>query len=70
MLAALDDQANTTSGFDHLLASWRYESARAAARVLEGVLTEQPTPAITNHPDPTARSGSKGGNGGTGPKRT
>jgi DNA-binding PadR family transcriptional regulator len=38
ILRALNDQAAALAGFDHLLASWRYESARAAARVLEGIL--------------------------------
>jgi PadR family transcriptional regulator AphA len=38
ILASLRDQMDATEGFDHLLAAWRYESADAAARVLEGVL--------------------------------
>ena len=36
--ASLKSQATTAEGFDRLLASWRYESALAASRVLEGVL--------------------------------
>jgi DNA-binding PadR family transcriptional regulator len=70
ILTALDDQAKTTSGFDHLLASWRYESAQAAARVLEGVLAEQAMPAMTNHPDPTTRSGATRAGGRTRTKQT
>jgi len=38
ILASLKSQATTAEGFDRLLASWRYESALAARRVLEGVL--------------------------------
>jgi PadR family transcriptional regulator AphA len=40
ILASLQAQAMSTSGFDRLLASWRYESAQAAARVLQAVLVE------------------------------
>jgi DNA-binding PadR family transcriptional regulator len=38
ILAALRRQADTAEGFPGLLAKWRYESAQAAARVLEGVV--------------------------------
>jgi len=38
ILASLHSQATSSEGFDRLLASWRYESALAARRVLEGVL--------------------------------
>jgi DNA-binding PadR family transcriptional regulator len=41
ILANLRAQARATEGFDRLLAAWRYESAEAAARVLEGVLSER-----------------------------
>jgi PadR family transcriptional regulator AphA len=47
ILDALNDKTNSSSGFDRLLASWRYESAQAAARVLEGVLAEQSVPSST-----------------------
>jgi len=40
ILASLKDQATRAEGFDGLLASWRYESAEAATRVLRGVLRE------------------------------
>jgi DNA-binding PadR family transcriptional regulator len=40
IIESLKDQTACSSGFDRLLASWRYESARAAARVLEGLLAE------------------------------
>ena len=40
ILASLNLHATGARGFDRLLASWRYESAQAAARVLEGVLEE------------------------------
>lgn len=39
ILAALRRQAATAEGFPGLLANWRYESAQAAARVLEAVVT-------------------------------
>jgi len=39
-IESLEKQVTCASGFDRLLASWRYESALAAARVLEGVLAE------------------------------
>ncbi len=42
ILASLRDQVRTAEGFDRLLAAWRYESAEAAARVLEGLLSEGP----------------------------
>jgi DNA-binding PadR family transcriptional regulator len=38
MLAGLKDQATSAAGFDRLLASWRYESAQAATRVLRKLL--------------------------------
>jgi PadR family transcriptional regulator AphA len=38
ILASLQEQVRATEGFDHLLAAWRYESAEAAARVLEEVV--------------------------------
>jgi PadR family transcriptional regulator AphA len=42
ILASLEDQMQSTGGFDRLLASWRYESAQAAARTLQGVVAEHP----------------------------
>jgi len=42
LTASLKDQVRSTEGFDHLLAAWRYESAEAAARVLEEVLGPPP----------------------------
>lgn len=42
ILERLRDQARSTEGFDRLLAAWRYESAEAAMRVLEGVLADGP----------------------------
>jgi DNA-binding PadR family transcriptional regulator len=45
ILAALHDQADTTDGFAGLLARWRYESAQAAARVLEAIIAEPAPPA-------------------------
>ncbi|HSS11922.1 MAG TPA: PadR family transcriptional regulator [Acidimicrobiales bacterium] len=56
ILASLNDQATSTSGFDRLLAFWRYESAQAAARVLQGVLAEEPALASAQHPDAKPRS--------------
>lgn len=44
-LAALRDQADTTVGFAGLLARWRYESAQAAARILEGIIAGAVPPA-------------------------
>lgn len=40
ILTALRHQVDTTSGFAGLLARWRYESAEAAARVLESVIAQ------------------------------
>jgi PadR family transcriptional regulator AphA len=40
ILAALQDQAAATAGFDRLLATWRYETALAASHVLEGILRD------------------------------
>jgi DNA-binding PadR family transcriptional regulator len=45
ILASLKGQASSSLGFDRLLASWRYESAQAAARVLQGVLADRDQPA-------------------------
>jgi len=42
IVAALRLQADSATGFDRLLASWRYESAQAAVRVLQGVLDDRP----------------------------
>ena len=56
ILASLREQAAATSGFDRLLASWRYESAQAAARVLQGVLVEEPEREATEWPDSPERS--------------
>jgi DNA-binding PadR family transcriptional regulator len=50
ILAALQQQAGTTVGFAALLAGWRYESAQAAARVLEGLVAESANAAIANSP--------------------
>jgi DNA-binding PadR family transcriptional regulator len=44
ILASLEGQMQSTGGFDRLLASWRYESAQAAARTLQGVVAEHPHP--------------------------
>ena len=38
ILASLHEQVASTEGFDHVLAVWRYESAEAAARVLQEIL--------------------------------
>jgi DNA-binding PadR family transcriptional regulator len=38
IVASLRDQMDSTQGFDRVLAAWRYESTKAAARVLEGIL--------------------------------
>jgi PadR family transcriptional regulator AphA len=48
ILGSLQEQVSSTAGFDRLLAAWRYESAQAAARVLEGVVGERTS-------DPRAR---------------
>ena len=40
ILTSLTDQAESAEGFERLLAAWRRESTRAAARVLEGIATE------------------------------
>ncbi len=42
ILAALRDQAETTSGFAAVLARWRHESAQAAARTLEAIVADPP----------------------------
>jgi DNA-binding PadR family transcriptional regulator len=44
ILTALRGQAATAEGFAGILATWRYESAQAAARVLEGVVAVAATP--------------------------
>jgi DNA-binding PadR family transcriptional regulator len=41
ILCSLREQVTNADGFDRLLAAWRYESAQAAARVLEGVVGER-----------------------------
>jgi DNA-binding PadR family transcriptional regulator len=46
ILAALRLQADTTVGFAGLLARWRYESAEAAARVLEEIVAGRATAAL------------------------
>jgi PadR family transcriptional regulator AphA len=51
ILAALREQADTTDGFAGLLARWRYESAQAAARVLEGVVADALVAARGEAPD-------------------
>jgi DNA-binding PadR family transcriptional regulator len=38
ILSALQAQVSQSTGFDALLATWRYESALAASHVLEGIL--------------------------------
>jgi DNA-binding PadR family transcriptional regulator len=40
IVAALNNQTTSSSGFDRTLASWRYEAALAAVHVLERVLAE------------------------------
>ncbi len=40
ILAGLQEQVDTNDGFARLLARWRYESAQAAARVLEAIVAE------------------------------
>jgi DNA-binding PadR family transcriptional regulator len=40
IIQSLENQARSTTGFDNLLATWRYESAQAAARTLEALLTK------------------------------
>ena len=59
IVASLGDQAATASGFDRLLAAWRYESARAAARVLEDVLADGagPDPSSPPHANPPGGRG-------------
>jgi DNA-binding PadR family transcriptional regulator len=47
ILVALQQQAHATSGFARLLAEWRYESAQAAARILEGIVGDS----VTQVPD-------------------
>lgn len=37
IVAALEEQARTSAGFDRTLATWRLESARAAVRFLDGL---------------------------------
>jgi DNA-binding PadR family transcriptional regulator len=60
ILSALRRQAATATGFDRLLASWRYESADAAARVLAGVLADRSMPV------PSPSTTGRGGRAGTG----
>jgi DNA-binding PadR family transcriptional regulator len=42
IIDSLEKQRRSTSGFDNLLATWRYESAQAAARTLQELLSRQP----------------------------
>jgi DNA-binding PadR family transcriptional regulator len=51
ILVSLHEQAHTTSGFARLLAQWRYDSAQAATRVLEGIVADS----RTRVPDATGR---------------
>ncbi len=44
IIKSLENQARSTTGFDNLLATWRYESAQAAARTLEALLSRDPSP--------------------------
>jgi DNA-binding PadR family transcriptional regulator len=48
ILDALQEQVDINDGFAGLLARWRYESAQAAARVLEGIVAEAPAVAETS----------------------
>jgi DNA-binding PadR family transcriptional regulator len=41
IVAALEEQAQTSAGFDRTLATWRLESARAAVRFLDGLAASQ-----------------------------
>jgi DNA-binding PadR family transcriptional regulator len=47
ILTALGDQVGATTGFEGLLVRWRYESALAVARVVEGLVIEAATPSRT-----------------------
>jgi DNA-binding PadR family transcriptional regulator len=47
IIKSLESQARSTNGFDNLLARWRYESARAAARTLEALLGADTSPTPT-----------------------
>jgi DNA-binding PadR family transcriptional regulator len=42
ILKSLEKQTRSTTGFDNLLATWRYESAQAAVRTLEALRPEIP----------------------------
>jgi DNA-binding PadR family transcriptional regulator len=44
IVAALEEQARTSAGFDRTLATWRLESARAAVRFLDGLAAGRTTP--------------------------
>ena len=69
ILAALNNQTTTTSGFDHLLAVWRHESACAAVRVLEDLIVQVPAPAPPHHdPDPPTGSSAPSSRKGREPK--
>ena len=44
IIKSLESQTRSTSGFDNLLATWRYESAQAAARTLKTLLVRGTSP--------------------------
>jgi DNA-binding PadR family transcriptional regulator len=41
IIESLEKQMSSTTGFDNLLATWRYESTQAAARTLHALLAHQ-----------------------------
>jgi DNA-binding PadR family transcriptional regulator len=55
ILGSLEQQRSSTSGFDNLLATWRYESAQAAARTLQQLLTRPATVSVTPGQPPEGR---------------
>jgi DNA-binding PadR family transcriptional regulator len=55
IIDSLENQMSSTSGFDNLLVTWRYESAQAAARTLRALLAQQ-TPATSTRARRVSRS--------------
>jgi hypothetical protein len=56
----LHEQTETTTGFAGLLARWRYESAEAAARVLEGIIAQPAAAGLPGRQPWGAESNSQG----------
>ncbi len=55
ILTSLEQRTRSTSGFDNLLATWRYESAQAAARTLQQLITRPATVSVAPGQVPESR---------------